>query len=75
MRDSGYGGLEEHISNHRFFLEKIGELQEMGNANQLAVARDLIVFLGDWLLHHILETDKRYSTAQPARSFQQLQTQ
>ena len=61
MRDSGYAELDEHIAKHRYFQERIRELQGLERANQLALAQELIVFLGDWLLHHILEVDKRYS--------------
>ena len=66
MRETGHGELAEHMAKHRYFSEKIGELQKMERDNQLAVARELIVFLGDWLLHHILEVDKHYASVQPA---------
>jgi hemerythrin len=71
MKDNGYGELDRHISKHRYFSEKIMQMKEMERDNQLAVARDLTVFLGDWLLHHILEEDKRYSNTQPAQSHSQ----
>lgn len=61
MREHAHEGLEGHAAQHRYFSEKIAELQQMQRDDQLVLARELIVFLGDWLLHHILENDKRYA--------------
>ncbi|HEY4745114.1 MAG TPA: bacteriohemerythrin [Desulfuromonadaceae bacterium] len=61
MREHAHPGLDEHVAQHRYFSEKIAELQQMQRDDQLGLARELIVFLGDWLLHHILEKDKRYA--------------
>ena len=61
MRDTAYQGLEAHQTQHRYYQDKIAELYRMKLDDQLEVARELIIFLGDWLLHHILEEDKQYA--------------
>jgi len=61
MRDTDYQGLDEHMAKHRMYLDKISELQRVKLDDQRELTRELIIFLGDWLLHHILEEDKQYA--------------
>jgi hemerythrin len=61
MRDTAYQGLDEHMAKHRMYLDKISELQRVKLDDQRELARELIIFLGDWLLHHILDEDKQYA--------------
>lgn len=56
MRSKGYKNVEAHISNHEIFREKIIQLQQEGSRN-MVVARELMIFLGTWLLDHVLEED------------------
>ena len=55
---------QKHISEHRFFVDKIQEFTSMleieineGNTSEYLL--DLFSFLGDWFTHHILEIDKQ----------------
>lgn len=60
MRGKNYCGIDSHISEHREFTKKIEELKTRYSGNDLEVTRDLIVVLGDWLLHHVIMVDRQY---------------
>ena len=61
MRQCGYQDLEAHISSHQQFIQKIPELRsELLNADTVEVARDVYLFLVDWLLNHIVVDDMEY---------------
>lgn len=61
MSDKGFPGLEEHIARHREFTQKIGTIRTHYHGNNLEVTQELLIVLGDWLLHHVLKEDKKYS--------------
>jgi len=61
MKSKGYKDTEKHIIEHRAFTQKTGELQQVVNKNDFELTKELIVFLGNWLLHHVMEEDKKYS--------------
>jgi hemerythrin-like metal-binding protein len=61
MRRAGYAGLEEHIAEHRQFTSKVeGFYAEFGES-RTGIPIDVLYFLRDWLLKHILSTDRQYS--------------
>jgi hemerythrin len=39
----------------------VGQLYAKGQEGKVSVTVDTMVFLKDWLNHHILETDKKFS--------------
>ncbi len=49
------------LAQYRFYRDKVSDLQRMKLGDQRELDRELIIFLGDWLLHHILEEDKQYA--------------
>lgn len=61
MRRIDYFDREEHIEQHAMFIFKIRELQQAYNDNELELTKSLIVFLGKWLLHHVLQEDRKYA--------------
>lgn len=60
MKDIGFNGLEDHQAKHRIFRSKVETMRFSGAVDKLDVTRELIVYLGNWLLHHVLEEDKKY---------------
>lgn len=61
MRQCGYQDLDTHISSHQQFIQKIPELRsELLSADTVEVARDIYLFLVDWLLNHIVVDDMEY---------------
>ena len=61
MKSKGYKDIEKHIIEHRAFRCKTAELQQVVNRNDFEVTKELIAFLGNWLLHHVMEEDKKFS--------------
>lgn len=62
MRDCAFAELAAHRESHRDFKRRIDDLYLQCRDNRSDATRDLIVLLGNWLLHHVLEEDRRYST-------------
>jgi hemerythrin len=63
MKKSGYENIMEHEIEHKFFvkrLEKITKKEYDEPEEQKDFILNLSQFLFDWLVHHILETDKKY---------------
>lgn len=61
MLEAGFSGLDEHITKHREFANSIEALRASYHNNDLEVSRDLIIVLGEWLLHHVIKEDRKYS--------------
>lgn len=59
MLKVGYKRLLSHKTEHEDFLEKVNNINfENMDHNQLEALVDILEFLNDWLVHHILEKDK-----------------
>ena len=60
MQFTGYPEIEKHQALHRDFEERIMQLKssssEEGSAES---ARNVLTFLRDWFLNHILEEDRK----------------
>ncbi len=60
MKLYDFEGYNAHKSEHEQFIEKIRNYKEtLSKENKKAVI-DFISFLKDWLLKHIMGTDKKY---------------
>ena len=63
MKDNNYPDLDWHIKEHEFF-EKQYEVFKKSfkeGANPSILAMEMERYLGGWLFHHIMNTDKRYA--------------
>lgn len=67
MREMGFQEIDAHISEHREFTHNIEALKTHFHGNNLEVARELIILLGEWLLRHVLTEDRKYSELSKAR--------
>lgn len=61
MREKGFHGIDDHIARHKEFTHTIETLKTHYHDNDLDVTRELIIVLGEWLLHHVLRDDMMYS--------------
>ncbi len=61
MRRIEYFEREEHIELHAMFIFKLKEMQQAYEGNEIELTKSMIVFLGKWLLHHVLEEDRKYA--------------
>ena len=48
-----------HIIMHNYFKERVLELKKNKFEQGIESNSELIVFLGKWLLHHVIEDDKK----------------
>jgi hemerythrin-like metal-binding protein len=60
MREYGYDGLRDQESQHRYFAEKMVGMQQQVTTGNTMITIDLMDFLKDWLIKHILGSDKKY---------------
>jgi hemerythrin len=58
----GYPGLHYQKKQHEFFITQVTELQDRYSRGDPNIPMSTVEFLRDWLLSHILETDKKYGT-------------
>jgi len=56
-----YQGSAEHITEHQNFIKKIAVLKSELNSGKMILTIELLNFLRDWIEHHILVIDKKYS--------------
>lgn len=61
MRDNGFPDIDDHIAKHREFAHTIEKLRTGYHNNDLEVAKELLVVLGEWLLQHVIKEDRKYS--------------
>ena len=64
MRDRNYSGLEAHRAEHERLLQQLREFERriMAGTRESFVEDDMIIFLlGDWLLDHVLSSDRGYA--------------
>ncbi len=62
MQQRNYPGYHGHKSEHDNFVKTVQEFKEEVNQGNQVISISVMNFLKDWLLSHIMGTDKRYST-------------
>lgn len=65
MESIQYKKLFTQKVQHNAFIEKLEEMdfEKIDEDNEAAI-QDILTFLTDWLVHHILETDKEIAISQ-----------
>ncbi len=61
LEEHGAGPSEEHKKQHQDFVNKIKVFQKRYELGDNVLGLDIMNFLKDWLLNHILGTDMKYS--------------
>lgn len=56
----GYEGAAEHKLKHKELTEKVLDFQKKFEDNEIDISTDLIDFLEDWLIDHLLNLDQKY---------------
>lgn len=63
MLSIGYKKFLSHKTEHEDFIEKVNGIDfNSMDHNQTGTLLDIMEFLNDWLVHHILEKDKLIGT-------------
>ncbi len=55
----GYEKTQEHKKQHKFYEDKIKELNERHQEGE-EIGEEIIAFIKDWILNHIKISDKEY---------------
>ncbi|HPA67929.1 MAG TPA: bacteriohemerythrin [Tenuifilaceae bacterium] len=61
FRITGYPNTQKHIEEHKQFIGKVKEYKEKVDKGNNDFSPEMLAYLKDWLLNHILVTDKAYS--------------
>jgi len=61
MKQIQYYEIDDHIEKHNGFIFKLDEIKRIPHVSQLEMTNELIVFLGKWLLNHVLVDDRKYA--------------
>jgi len=61
MKKHQYAALNDHIKEHKAFMEKAAVFQKEINSGSFTLSMEITNFLKDWLTNHILVNDKAYS--------------
>jgi hemerythrin len=56
-----YENADSHKKEHKKFVEKIKEFMKRFRNKEASISFELINFLQDWLIDHIMGTDKKYT--------------
>ncbi len=57
--DNGDGAADQHLAQHRAFSAKVIDVREGLKSGVKISAAELLDFLNQWLVNHILNTDKK----------------
>lgn len=55
-----YVDKANHELEHKKFVAKINDFKEKFDSGKVGVSIQLMNFLKDWLVHHIMKTDRQY---------------
>jgi hemerythrin len=61
MKSLEYKDIDKHISEHRAFTDRALHLKQVADTDDYELTKELIVFLGNWLLHHVMGEDKKFA--------------
>jgi len=61
LESAGYPKLEEHIKEHRYYEKHIEDLIKSSEKGKIMVTIKTIDYLKDWIITHILGSDKEYT--------------
>lgn len=60
MTKFNYPAYLQHKSEHEKFVKQVLDFQNQYNSGQVAITLEVMNFLKEWLVNHILGTDKRF---------------
>jgi methyl-accepting chemotaxis protein len=60
FKEISYSDTPNHVAQHEKFVEKIKNIAKDFKNGDTTISLDLVDFLKDWLINHILKTDKKY---------------
>lgn len=64
----GFKGLDDHRQKHQDLGQAVEEIKVRITSGTEDLANELFRFLKDWVLHHIVEEDKKYGSYLESRA-------
>jgi methyl-accepting chemotaxis protein len=58
MRTHGYEHMEQHLEQHRKLIQSVRDFQHHFDSGGTSVSIELMGFIRDWLINHIMKVDK-----------------
>lgn len=58
----GYDDSENHIREHRAFVDKTSDFKKKFDSGSIGLSTDVMNFISEWVKKHIQGTDKKYSS-------------
>lgn len=63
MEERGYSGLEHHRQEHDFLVQTCTDIQDRFHAGEMEIEEGTMIYIKNWLDHHIPIIDKPYGPA------------
>lgn len=60
LRKSNYEDIDNHIEQHKFFIQKVNNLKQELNYNNPLLFEKTALFMKKWFLNHIIQSDRKY---------------
>ena len=70
MQEHDFPGLDSHKIEHSIFIEQVIFYEEMFKSGKALIILDVINFVKDWVINHVMGTDKKYSDFLVAKGVQ-----
>jgi hemerythrin len=61
MKKFNYFGTATHIKEHQSFVEKATDVKKRFDSGKLVLSLEITNFVKDWIVDHVMGTDKKYS--------------
>lgn len=61
LKEAGYQGLKEQRKAHKHYITELNYILDQYGITGYSKAQDMLIFLKEWWLTHILKLDKAYS--------------
>ena len=61
MMASGFKNIDNHIKEHRAFVEKAEEFYQKISEGKLLISVEVTNFIKDWITHHIKTEDMQFA--------------
>lgn len=62
LAEYGYPDLDKHKKEHERFSSTLNNLKGKLPGDKIALAEEIRDFLEEWIIRHILDTNKKYSS-------------
>ncbi len=60
MEENDYDGFEQHRQGHELLLQDVADLRQHLEAEGQSAEPEVMIFLKDWLIRHIHDSDKDF---------------